>query len=425
MFHEHRVDVTSHLKSGYNNLGIIFESALKKGREEISKRGNLICWNGESSRLYVRKAQYHWGWDWGNTKIYSDLIVGPVMMSAGPWKPIRLESYQSRIEEVHFPVSVSDDLSSATIDYTIIVESPPRNATLQIALYPPENDEQETRMPVYIGTVEAGMTATGRITLKNPKLWYPVGYGSQPLYIVAVELHKDKNIIHSTNQTLGIRLAKVVQTSLKSEKGTSFHFEINNIPIFCGGSNWIPADNILTRLTSSKYHDWLSLVVKGNQNMIRVWGGGIYESDVFYSTADKLGILIWQDFLFACGQYPCHLEFRKNVEREAITQVKRLRKHPSVVLFAGNNEDYQIAEATKLDWDPKDMNPENWLKTNFPARYIYEKLLPDVVSKYSGGVFYHPGSPWGEGKPTSDKTVGDIHQWNGTSHQMRVNLCFA
>lgn len=147
--------------------------------------------------------------------------------------------------------------------------------------------------------------------------------------------------------------------------------------------------------------------------MVRIWGGGIYEDDSFYSTADELGILIWQDFLFACGQYPCHLEFRENVEREAKTQIKRLRHHPSIVIFAGNNEDYQVAESVPLDWDPSDPSPESWLKTNFPARFLYEKLLPEVVSKYAPGVFYHPGSPWGGGKPTRDKTVGDIHQWNG------------
>jgi beta-mannosidase len=148
--------------------------------------------------------------------------------------------------------------------------------------------------------------------------------------------------------------------------------------------------------------------------MIRVWGGGIYEDEMFYSIADELGILIWQDFLFACGQYPCHKQYRNNVKREAVTQVKRLRKHPSVILFAGNNEDYQVAEASGLDWDPEDTNPENWLKTNFPARYIYEKILPEVVLEHAPDVFYHPGSPWGGGKPTRDKTVGDIHQWNGS-----------
>ena len=331
------------------------------------------------------------------------------MMSAGPWKPIRLEIYQSRIEELHFPVSVLDDLSSATIDYSITIDSPIKNASVRVTLYPPDSDT-----PVYSEIIPAERIVSRSITVKHPKLWYPVNYGSQPLYNVVVDLHKNDTLLDHKNQPLGIRRAHVVQVPLSSEAGTTFYFEINNIPIFCGGSNWIPADNILTRLTPDRYREWLTLLVKGNQNMIRIWGGGIYEDDSFYSTADELGILIWQDFLFACGQYPCHFEFRQNVEREAKTQVKRLRHHPSIALFAGNNEDYQIAEAASLDWNPNDPSPESWLKTNFPARYLYEKLLPDVVSKYAPGVFYHPGSPWGGGKPTTDKTVGDIHQWNGS-----------
>src|SRR5271154_6439068 len=106
--------------------------------------------------------------------------------------------------------------------------------------------------------------------------------------------------------------------------------------------------------------------------MLRIWGGGIYESDTLYESANKLGILIWQDFLFACGQYPCHVEFRKNVETEAIVQVKRLRKFGCVVCFVGNNEDYQVAESARLEWDSKVEDPEKWLETNFPARYLYE-----------------------------------------------------
>jgi beta-mannosidase len=334
------------------------------------------------------------------------------MMSAGPWKPIRLEIYQSRIEEIHFPVNVSDDLSSATIDYSITIECPVKDASVRLTLYPPHDNT-----PVYTETRAARRTVTGTFTIKNPKLWYPVSYGSQPLYKIVIDLQEANILIDQKSQSLGIRRARVIQSPLESEKGTTFYFEVNNIPIFCGGSNWIPADNILTRLTPERYREWLTLLVKGNQNMIRVWGGGIYEDESFYSTADELGILIWQDFLFACGQYPCHLEFRENVEREAKTQVKRLRHHPSIVLFAGNNEDYQIAELVPLDWDPNDTSPESWLQTNFPARYLYEKLLPEVVSKYAPGVFYHPGSPWGAGKPTADKTVGDIHQWNGDSRK--------
>ena len=198
---------------------------------------------------------------------------------------------------------ISHQLRSIT---RLQLSSPLKDATVRIALYSPCADT-----PVYTETVLAEITVTGTFTIKHPKLWYPVNYGPQPLYNIAVDLLKDNTILDKRSQSLGIRRARVIQSPLASEKGTTFYFEINNIPIFCGGSNWIPADNILTRLTPKRYREWLTLLVKGNQNMIRIWGGGIYEDDSFYSIADELGILIWQDFLFACGQYPCHLEFRE------------------------------------------------------------------------------------------------------------------
>jgi beta-mannosidase len=145
--------------------------------------------------------------------------------------------------------------------------------------------------------------------------------------------------------------------------------------------------------------------------MIRVWGGGIYEADVFYDICDELGILVWQDFMFGCGQYPAYDSFLDSVQTEAEQNVKRLRLHPSVVIFAGNNEDYQLAESSGLELDYSD-EKSDYLKTNFPARHIYERLLPAVVEEFSD-IFYHRGSPYsGQGKVTTDPAYGDIHQWN-------------
>lgn len=155
----------------------------------------------------------------------------------------------------------------------------------------------------------------------------------------------------------------------------------------------------------------------------RVWGGGIYEDDAFYTACDELGILVWQDFMFACGNYPCFSSFLDSVKREAILNVRRLRHHPSIVIFAGNNEDYQVAESSNLTYKYSDKNPENWLKTNFPARYIYESLLPDIMRSECPSTPYHPGSPWGGGKKTSDPTIGDLHQWNvwhGTQEKYQI-----
>jgi beta-mannosidase len=157
--------------------------------------------------------------------------------------------------------------------------------------------------------------------------------------------------------------------------------------------------------------------------LLRVWGGGIYEDDAFYSACDELGILVWQDFMFACGNYPCFPSFLDSVRQEAVLNVRRLRHHPSLVIFAGNNEDYQVAEAAGLTYNYADKNPENWLKTDFPARYIYEFLLPDIIQAECPDIPYHPGSPWGDGKRTSDPTIGDLHQWNvwhGTQEKYQI-----
>lgn len=155
----------------------------------------------------------------------------------------------------------------------------------------------------------------------------------------------------------------------------------------------------------------------------RVWGGGIWEEDIFYDLCDELGVLVWHDFLFGCGNYPCWSELLNSIEEEATVQVQRLRHHCSIVIFAGNNEDYQIQESYGLEYDYEDKNPKHWLKTDFPARYIYEKILPEVIAKNYSTVAYHPGSPWGDGKITSDKTVGDLHQWNvwhGTQEKYQI-----
>lgn len=152
--------------------------------------------------------------------------------------------------------------------------------------------------------------------------------------------------------------------------------------------------------------------------MIRVWGGGVYEHDAFYDACDELGILIWQDFMFACASYPTYLEFLKSIEMETRQNVTRLRSHPSIVLWCGSNEDYQIQERYQLDNNRSDNDPESWLKSSFPARYIYEELLPRIVREESpcpNTLLYHPCSPFGTGASTTlevDPTVGDIHQWN-------------
>lgn len=397
-FVSHRVSVVGLLKSTDNELVINFESAFRKGREIEAQHEKLNLWNGDSSRLHVRKAQYNYGWDWG-----------PVLMKTGPWKPIALETYSARISEIDIRVAI-DDALTAKLDVFFAVAGPAQPLTAGVQILQPNN-------ALIIGAsnvrVQGGAkTCEFALSKGAYEPWYPVGYGQQPLYTAEITiLDEQGNVLDVRTQKFGIRSVKVVQDELVDQPGRTFLFEVNGIRIFCGGSNWIPADSFLTTMTRERYRDWLQLLVDGNQNMVRVWGGGIYEADDFYELCDELGILVWQDFMFGCGQYPAYDSLLKSIEIEAEQNVKRLRHHPSVVIFAGNNEDYQVAESFKLDLDYSDEHSD-FRKTNFPARHIYERLLPAVVEKFSN-IFYHRSSPYsGFGKPTTDRTYGDLHQWN-------------
>ncbi|KAK8066037.1 family 2 glycosyl hydrolase [Apiospora hydei] len=363
MFTPERVDVTDVLlKDGDNELFITFDSAYLRG--------------------------WKLGWDWG-----------PALLTCGPWRPVHLEIYSSRLGDLWLDIDVDESLKTATVTAHTSIEGKAGKIRFDVELDGRTVAAQEVD----------GTDATFRIS--DPELWYPARYGKQPLYTVKATLIHDGQNIDSMEKRIGLRRAQLVQRALKEQPGTSFFFEINNIPIFCGGSDWIPADNFIPRISKERYHDWVKLVADGNQLMIRVWGGGIYEEQAFYDACDELGVLVWQDFMFGCGNYPAWPELLKSIEREAEENVRMLRHHPSIVIWAGNNEDYQYAESVNLTWDKDNHDAESWLKTDFPARFIYEKILPDVCQKMIPATYYHPGSPWG-GVDTRDPTVGDIHQWN-------------
>ncbi|KAJ3289893.1 hypothetical protein HK104_007145 [Borealophlyctis nickersoniae] len=382
MFLPYRINAQEHLKDHDNELIILFESAYLKGKEMERKYGQLGCWNGDPSRVYVRKAQYHFGWDW-----------------------VRLEFYDSRIEEAWAQVVVDESLA-AMVKIEVSVEGGRTGQTVKLDLLEPDGASVRS---VDIDVVEG--VARCSLSVEKPQLWWPVGYGAHPLYTLKTILVDDHGKeLHEKQQKLGFRRARLVQKPLLEQPGTCFYFEINNVPIFCSGSNWIPADSFLPRVTEAKYLAWLQLLLDCNQNMVRVWGGGIYEDDIFYNICDENGILVWQDFMFACGRYPAHAHFQRLVKAEAEANVSRLRHHPCIVIFAGNNEDYQYAESNNLEWDPDDTDGD-WENTTFPARIIYERLLPDVMERLAPLTPYRFGSPYG-GKTTSDQTVGDLHQWN-------------
>lgn len=405
MFHEHRVDVTGQLELDENILEIVFESAQKKGEELIKDHPEhrFIVHQTEISRGPVRKAQYHWGWDWG-----------PVLMTCGPWKPIFLETYRCRLSDLWVQYDLSADLKSAMVRISAQCEGIRDGVTFRIVKHDTKDKVAETHVNVASVMGTAKLEAT--FDLDNLALWWPRGYGEQALYIIEASTHPGSTSSgpgHTISQTIGFRKVELIQE--QDTHGISFYFRINNTDIFCGGSCWIPADSFLTRTTTDQYRAWMQLAAAGNQIMIRVWGGGIYEPNAFYSAADEFGLLVWQDFAFACANYPAYPAYLASVEKEARQNVGRLRNHPSLVIWAGNNEDYQIVERYGLQYDVEDKDPRSWLKTDFPARYIYEHLLPKIIHEESPHALYHPSSPFGNGESTVlkvDPTIGDVHQWN-------------
>ncbi|KAL2211620.1 glycoside hydrolase [Sarocladium strictum] len=401
MFVAARVDVTDSLKAEgeTNELVINFANAFEHGEKVQEKHPDhkWACWNGVPSRMAVRKAQYHWGWDWG-----------PMLMAAGPWRPVNLEIYTTRITDLYTDIKVEDSLRSAEVVAHAPIEGDGTSVRFDVSL----NGEK-----VASETVEGSGHAAATFVIQNPKLWYPRQHGDggnrQPLYTIKATLvGSDGKELDTLSKRIGLRKVELVQHELDGAEGTSFFFKVNNVPVFAGGSNWIPADNFIPRISNERYYDWVRLLVEGEQNILRVWGGGIYEEQALYDACDEMGIMVWQDFMFGCGNYPAHKEILDSIDKEARYNVARLRHHPSIVIWAGNNEDYSVAESEKLTYDFEDKDPQSWLKTDFPARYIYEHILSEACRDLCPNTFYHPGSPWGAGKDTSDLTVGDVHQWN-------------
>ncbi|TEB27325.1 glycoside hydrolase [Coprinellus micaceus] len=418
------------LKATDNVLILHFNCAKNHAKAEEAIRGKVRAGSanlGDPSRVYLRKPQYDWRWDWG-----------PELMTCGPYRSITLSTYTARIQDFNpqarlecagsapFKLHLTSSLTLAVTRSTAsLLRDKASDIPFEVmyAIKDSRGDDVASgKQALSKKDVEGRLALSdgAYVTLELPPLdlgkalegctkvkpWWPVGYGDQNLYTFEIKLTTlDGGTIDSVSKRIGWRSVELVQDTLKEPDqygtGTTFFFKVNGVEVFMGGSNWIPADNFLTTISDERYRKWLTLMRDGGQNMVRIWGGGIYEPDVFYDICDELGILVWQDFQFACGVYPAHDAFVDSVRKEAVYNVNRLKHHPSIALFCGNNEDYQMV----LQWGDV---------AHLPAVVIYEEVLPQVVDSLTGGsIPYHRGSPYGgKGWDTSDPTVGDVHQWN-------------
>ena len=394
MFHPFSADVKGLLKEGENELLVQFFSPINKILPILESGDYILPADNDqikNTSPYTRKAPYHYGWDWG-----------PSFATSGIWQPVELTGTGKwSIESAHI-IQEKVSSSEAELALQLVVEcSIDIEAELLI-----REEKSITNISKSVQLKQGKNNLSHLITIDHPDLWWPIGHGDQELYEFQIKL-KTENYSHELIKRLGIRNFKVEQK--KDENGTAFTFVINRKPIFSKGANWIPADSFPTRLTKQDYRNLLESAISANMNTLRVWGGGIYESDDFYDLCDEMGILVWQDFMFACSLYPGDEDFLKSVEKEARYQINRLKHHPSIILWCGNNE---VAWAWH-NWGWKEKYPERVYKKDY--KNLFHEILPSVCSELDPDRLYWPSSPGDSDKlPDNGQSYGsgDNHFWD-------------
>jgi len=391
MFRVWRVDAKGALRAGDNTLRVVFRSPIGEVLPRMKALGyELPAANdqGEKTSPHTRKAPYHYGWDWG-----------PRFVTSGVWRPVRLEAWDgARVADFRVVQQRVGRDSAQLAAVVEVVAAAAADARLVVS------EEGGARLAEQSVSLRPGLNRlTLDFRLARPRLWWPAGLGPQHLYRLRARLVAGGLTLDEAGVRTGLRTLELRQRP--DQWGKSFEFVVNGVPVFAKGANWIPADSFPTRVTPERYRQLLTAARDANMNMLRVWGGGVYESDEFYDLCDELGLLVWQDFMFACSMYPGDREFLENVRAEAVDNVRRLRNHPSLALWCGNNE----VETAWHHW--------GW-KQNLPAKLwddylkLFHDVLPSVVAEHDAGRAYWPSSPSSNLEEDADSPrVGDVHYW--------------
>lgn len=393
------------LREGENELYIRVSTGLECiADEDLSEIDWAVCTEydnggkhrGDKRRSFVRRPQYTVGWDWG-----------PRVVTCGITGDVYLKGYHSiAIREIS---AVTTDISSpASINVSVNIENLDIIGTTTCDLH----IEFSLNGEIVSNTVKSNVLLTSGynyidsvIKIENPELWWPNGYGSQPLYTVNIFAVCEDITEKWPEFKYGIRTV-TLDTSVIEGEDRKFTFVVNNVPIFAKGGDWIPNDSIYARTTDEKVRALLLEAIEANFNCIRVWGGGLYETDYFYQLCDELGILLWHDFMFACTTYPDHQEWFRNLTfKEMDYQTKRLRNHVCIGLFCGTNENHWLFN--KID-TPK-WNIDITYNHQY-GLYIPNVVAKEVMRKNCPHIPYWNSSPYG-GKLPNDDTVGDVHRW--------------
>lgn len=401
MFVGYSLPIKDVLRKGENRLQVYFHSPIKQTLPQWETDGFQYPADNDHSKtrvsIYSRKAPYSYGWDWGIR-----------LVTSGIWRPVTLSFCDVACIEDYWieQVSVSENLAKINnvLELNSVSKETQQAEILFICSY--KDGEKITDRKAAIlnpGTNKIVLP----IEISNPHLWMPNGWGEAALYDFEVVVKLGDQVIASEKKRIGLRSIKVVMEDDKD--GKSFYFVVNGQPLFAKGSNFIPDDTLLPNVTTERYYQLMKDVKEANHNMIRVWAGGIYEDDRFYDAADEMGILVWQDFIFACSTYPSDTNFLSRVEEEAEYNIKRLRNHACLAMWCGNNEIYEGMRF--WGWKRK-YDEVIWKEMNEGYNKLFHQLLPNMVEKYDAGRFYMHGSPYESnwGRPHTWKIV-DSHNW--------------
>lgn len=373
-------DVKALLRAGKNDIAIAFSSPTKFIKAAYAKSRA----DGSSDAMvgfpHLRKAHCMFGWDWG-----------PRLPDAGIWRDISLIGVDTaRIRDVL--VLQHRDGGAVSLElHTNLTHITDGETKVHLTVTAPD------------GTKRTAEGESCTVDIPDPQLWWPAGLGGQPLYTVNVTLSGESGQLDVWEKRIGLRTMTV--TRRKDDHGESFSHCVNGVDVFAMGADYIPEDNLLPRVTPERTRRLLEDARAANMNCVRVWGGGYYPSDAFYDICDELGLLVWQDFMFACAVYDLTEEFEANITAEFIDNVRRLRHHPSLALWCGNNEMEQFVAMG--EWVSSCRQKADYIK-------MYEYIIPKVLKKEDPQAFYWPASPSSGGSFDEpwDPNRGDVHYWD-------------
>jgi beta-mannosidase len=410
MFRRWRVPAKNALHVGDNFLLVTLHSPITRLQPWLLKQPYALPGEfdskfgdepkGKQTSNYVRKANYQYGWDWG-----------PRYITEGIWQPVHLESWDDlRFADFHVAQQhVDADVAQLQAQFGIHADRAGK-AQLQLTWIAPDGTRHDVNQQASLSAGDNQVALPLRID--HPQRWWPVGYGEPNLYHFHATVVADDKAIASIDRDTGLRSVELRRQ--RDRWGRGFEFVVNGVPIFAKGANLIPFDSFPERVTDARMLQILQSARDANMNMLRMWGGGHYQSDAFYAMADRLGLMIWQEFMFGGAIPPYNAAFRENTRLEAVDQVLRLRDHPSIVLWCGNNE----VQTSWDSWDDRkkfavDVGPAERARVEGGMKTLFGETLRGVVQRFSPDVPYWASSPSTDFEgPSNAPGDGDMHVWD-------------